>query len=77
MEMENKAASHSMSSYQNKRKSQKSKNKKSTFWSKDKALTYYFMALTLILIYAVYNIETAQKMIEMLIKAMNLVFDNM
>ena len=35
------------------------------------------MALTLILIYAVYNIETAQKMIEMLIKAMSFVFDNM
>jgi len=77
MEMENKAVSHSTSSYQNKQRSQKSKNRKPTFWNKDKALTYYFMALTLILIYAVYNIETAQKMIEMLIKTMSFVFDNM
>ena len=39
--------------------------------------TYYFIALTIILIYAMYNVETAKEMIDMLIKSMSLVLDKM
>nr|DAT05569.1 MAG TPA: hypothetical protein [Caudoviricetes sp.] len=33
--------------------------------------------MTIILIYAMYNVETAKEMIDMLIKSMSLVLDNM
>lgn len=67
------------SSPKNSKKPQSQKGKKGWLfqWDKNKVLWYYLTALTLLLIYGLFNIDSAVKLIEMLVKAMEFVINGM
>lgn len=56
---------------------QKDKKGWSFRWDKNKVMWYYLTVLSLLLIYGLFNIDSAVKLIEALVKAMEFVINGM
>jgi len=61
----------------NNRHPQKNKKGWKFQWDKNKILWYYLTVLSLLLIYGLFNIESAIKLIDALVKAMEFVINGM